>query len=225
MEFIRWILNNFGPFFGAVFLLYLFLIIRRFTMLYDALRGIRPQEPALPLSSRQARVLDFLSPFFERLAGAARVSGAAAEAVVDAIWSEVDRRIAVHFSALNGYANTLILLGFAGTIFGSIGAFNEMFQGLARGETAAVVFVASWNNGLATALYTSLGAAAIGGVLLTLLGSRPLSLRAKMLETLVGLHISEILERESRCTEEDATPFKSGGPKTLERTSSPISLS
>jgi len=115
---------------------------------------------------------------------------------IDAIWSEVECRITVHFTALNGYANTLILIGFAGTIFGSIGAFNEMFQGLARGEASAMVFVSAWNNGLATALYTSLGAAAIGGTLVTLLCSRFLMTRAKRLETMVGLRISEIIEEE-----------------------------
>jgi len=196
MEFIHWILNNFGCFFGAIFLIYLFLIIRRVTALYDFLRLVPAGEPAAPLLVGQSKALGFLDKFFHRLAKAVESGSGSAESVIDAIWSEVECRITVHFTALNGYANTLILIGFAGTIFGSIGAFNEMFQGLARGEASAMVFVSAWNNGLATALYTSLGAAAIGGTLVTLLCSRLLMTRAKRLETMVGLRISEVIEEE-----------------------------
>jgi hypothetical protein len=87
-----------------------------------------------------------------------------------------------------------------------------------------MVFVTSWNNGLATALYTSLGAAAIGGTLLTLLCSRFMMTRAKHLETLVGLRISEIIE-EDTVWAADAAISESllKGPRTLEKTCSPIS--
>jgi hypothetical protein len=115
-------------------------------------------------------------------------------------------------------------VGFAGTIFGSIGAFNEMFQGLARGETAAVVFVESWNNGLATALYTSLGAAAIGGPMITLLCSRFIMVRVRRLETMIGLRISEIIEEEGlwHANEpEEASLLKE--PRIQEKISLPIS--
>ena len=194
MELIRWIFDNFGFLFGTIFLIYLFLMIRRLTVLYDFLRLVPLSEYNTPLMIGQNRALGFLEHFFKRLAKAI-VSGAGSKnSVIDAIWSEVDSRITIHFTALNGYANTLILIGFAGTIFGSIGAFNEMFRGLARGEASAMVFVSSWNNGLATALYTSLGAAGIGGTLITLLCSRFLMTRAKRLETMVGLRISEIIE-------------------------------
>lgn len=225
MEFIRWTLNNFGIFFGAVFLLYLYLMVRRLTTLYDFLRLVPGREDTgkVPRAGRN-RALSFLDDFFKRLSESVAGGKGSSDAVIDAIWSEVDCRIGIHFTALNGYANTLILIGFAGTIFGSIGAFNEMFRGLANGEASAMVFVTSWNNGLATALYTSLGAAAIGGTLLTLLCSRFMMTRAKHLETLVGLRISEIIEEETPWPA-DAAISESllKGPRTLEKTCSPIS--
>lgn len=226
MEFIRWTLNNFGLFFGPVFLLYLYLMVRRLTILYDLLRLVPGcEDPGSPPSRvGDNRALSFLDGFFKRLSQAVARRGVSSDAVIDAIWSEVDRRIGVHFTALNGYANILILIGFAGTIFGSIGAFNEMFRGLAEGEASAKVFVTSWNNGLATALYTSLGAAAIGGTLLTLLCSRFILTRAKGLETLVSLRISEIIEEETSWPD-DAAVSESllKRPKTLEKICSPIS--
>jgi len=225
MAFIRWTLNNFGVFFGAIFLFYLYLMVKRLTTLYDMLRLV-PGADNYParLQVGDVRALTFLSAFFKRLSEAASRGKGSADAVIDAIWSEVDCRVGIHFTALNGYANTLILIGFAGTIFGSIGAFNEMFRGLADGEASAMVFVTSWNNGLATALYTSLGAAAIGGTLLTLLCSRFLMTRARRLETLVGLRISEIMEEDTSWQEDAAIPTSPlKGPRTLEKTCSPTS--
>lgn len=224
MEFLRWILNNFGLFFGPVFLIYLYLIIRRFTSLYDMIRQVPTGQSALSMPAGEVKALHIFEPLFARLKNAAAGGTHSIEPVVDAIWSEVECRVSLHFTALNGYVNTLILVGFAGTIFGSIGAFNEMFQGLARGETAAVVFVGSWNNGLATALYTSLGAAAIGGTMITLLCSRFLMIRAKRLETLVGLRISEIIEEEGlwHANDPEAASFLKE-PRIREKTSLPIS--
>jgi hypothetical protein len=225
MAFIHWILNNFGLFFGAVFLGYIFLMVRRLTDLYDYLRlvpGKRERETSLKVGENKA--LDFLADYFRRLKMTVTSGTRSSDALIDAIWSEVDCRIGVHFTALNGYANTLILIGFAGTIFGSIGAFNEMFRGLAKGEASAMVFVTSWNNGLATALYTSLGAAAIGGTLLTLLCSRFFMTRAKQLETMVGLRISEIMEEENPWPadpEESESPLKEH--RIPEKTCLPIS--
>lgn len=192
MNFLTWFLEHFGFFFGPVFLVYLFLMIRRMTVLYDFLRHVPKGECETPLAVGESRALAFLDPFFEKLSDT-RNRGHA-EFLVDAIWAEIDCRITVHFQALSGYVSTLVLIGFAGTIFGSIGAFNEMFQGIASGEAAASVFADAWNKGLSTALYTSLGAAAIGGVVLTLIGSRFLMTRARRLETMTGLRIWEILE-------------------------------
>lgn len=213
MEFIRWILTNFGFFFGGIFLFYLFLMVRRLTILYDYLRWVPAGEKETPLSVGEARALSFLERFFERFKDAVISDSGSSDTLIDVIWSELDCQISVHFTALNGYVNTLILIGFAGTIFGSIGAFNEMFQGLARGESAAKVFVASWNHGLATALYTSLGAAAIGGTVVTLLCSRFLMTRAKRLETMVGLRICEIIE-EGNVTKKTKQENKDNGPQT-----------
>jgi hypothetical protein len=199
MGFLKWFLQNFGLFFGMVFLFYLYMMIRRLIILYDFLRHVSPGEET-PVAVGNDPALFFLTPFFERLkemSVSGTSTGAASDAMTDAIWSEVDCRINVHFTAMTGYVNTIILVGFAGTIFGAIGAFNEMFAGIATGLAATEVFVSSWNHGLSTALYTSLGAAAIGGVMVTLLGSKYLLTRARRLETMVGLRISEILSGDT----------------------------
>jgi hypothetical protein len=169
-------------------------MIRRLTALYDLLRFIPRGEKATCLDQGSNRSLFFLENLFNKLDEAAKRGAKSIDCLIDAIWSEVDCRVSVHFTAINGYVNTLILVGFAGTIFGSIGAFNEMFAGLARDEAAAKVFAAAWQNGLATALYTSLGAAAIGGTVITLLFSRFLMTRAKRLEAMVSLKICKIID-------------------------------
>ncbi len=190
MNFFRWFLNNFGLFFGLVFLFYIYLMIHRLILIYDYLRTVESRGGDYRERVGDRACLKFLQPLFQRLRES---EGSAREAVIDAVWSEVEGSIGIHFQALNGYVNTLILIGFAGTIFGSIGAFNEMFSGLAKGESATMVFAAAWNSGLATALYTSLGAGVIGGLVVTVIYSRFLMTRLKRLETLVGLRISEIL--------------------------------
>ena len=196
MGFFTWFLENFGLFFGSIFLIYLFLMIRRIIVLYDYLRWV-PMTEDIPNSTTEcSTALSFLCPLFDKLKAVPKEHKMLHQSIIDAIWVEIDYRISVHFQAISGYISTLVLLGFAGTIFGSIGAFNEMFEGLANGNSAALVFAASWNKGLSTALYTSLGAAAIGGVVLTLIGSRFLLTRAKKLEAMVGLMICEILEGE-----------------------------
>ena len=192
MELIHWIIDNFGLFFGALFLFYLYLIVRRLTVLYDLLRHIPAGEKSTPMVVGEIAALNFLNPLFNKLSFAK--SSAHIDALIDALWAEIDCQIGVHFKALTGYVNTLVLLGFAGTIFGSIGAFNEMFHGLAQGESVVTVFAASWSNGLATALYTSLGAAVIGGMLGTILCSRVLLTRSRRLDTLVAIRISELLD-------------------------------
>jgi hypothetical protein len=191
MQVLLWLIDNFGWFFGPVFLLYMFLIIRRLVHLYDLLRHISPGKQ----DSDEALV--FLMPLFTRLNRTGQRCSAAIDPLIDAIWAELEGRITIHFAALQGYVNTLVLIGFAGTICGAIGAFNEMFKGLAGGQAATTAFIASWNNGLATALYTSLGAAAIGSVVITLVGSRWLMQRAKRLETIVALKIADTLEEAS----------------------------
>ncbi|MCG8689226.1 MAG: hypothetical protein MI892_30420 [Desulfobacterales bacterium] len=196
MEFISWFLIHFGLFFGPVFLMYLFLMIRRMTVLYDFLRHVPAGEGQTPITPSSSKALVFLDPFFDRLEQAAAKGNKHIDILVDAIWAEIDCRVTVHFQAISGYVSTLVLIGFAGTIFGSIGAFNEMFQGIAAGEAAAEVFADAWNKGLSTALYTSLGAAAMGGVVLSLIGSRFLLTRARRLETMAGLRIWQILGEE-----------------------------
>jgi hypothetical protein len=196
MGFIKWFLQNFGVFFGLVFLYYFYLMIHRLTALYDFLRHVKPGEDATELPVGDHPALNFLSPFFDELKKASQGNATRIDALIDAVWAELECRVSVHFSAVNGYIHTLVLVGFAGTIFGSIGAFNEMFQGIAVGRSASEVFISSWNHGLSTALYTSLGAAAIGGVMVTVLCSRFLMTRAKRLETMISLRISEVLKQE-----------------------------
>jgi len=201
MSFFSWFLKNFGIFFGAVFLFYIYLMIHRLILIYDYLRTVESPSRDYREAVGERACLDFLKPLFQRLRHS---RGPAREAVIDAVWSEIEGQIGIHFQALNGYVNTLILIGFAGTIFGSIGAFNEMFSGLAKGESATMVFAAAWNSGLATALYTSRGAGVIGGLVVTIIYSRFLMSRLKKLEILVGLRISEIVG-ESENGEENAS--------------------
>jgi hypothetical protein len=218
MELLYWLVQRFGLFFGAAFLVYIYLILRRFFCLYDLLRWVPASDRDLPQRIEGARYLDFIAPLLARLGHLQETASTAREVLIDAIWSEVECKVAIHFTALNGYANTLILIGFAGTIFGSIGAFKKMFDGLAHGGQATAVLVSAWNNGLDTALYTSLGAAAIGGILLTALYSRRLLGRARRLDTLISLRIGEILEEncswdtdirdEALSTEATRTPAK-----------------
>jgi len=193
MDFLKWFLENFGVFFGCVFLWYFYMMIRRVTVLYDFLRHVPPGEEQTSIKVGNSPALAFLNPFFNLLKEASSSGNKGVDAIIDVIWSEVECRVSVHFIALNGYINTLVLVGFAGTIFGSIGAFNEMFAGIAIGKPASDVFLSSWNHGLSTALYTSLGAAAIGGVMVSVLCSKFLMTRSKRLETMVGLRIGEIL--------------------------------
>ncbi|BBO92960.1 hypothetical protein [Desulfosarcina ovata] len=226
MAFLQWILKNFGLFFGPVFLVYFFLMIRRLIILFDILRHVPVRIGFSSLLTGSNEALFFLDPLFARLATAAAGHGRSVDALIDVIWTEVDCHVSVHFTALHGYVNTLILIGFAGTIFGSIGAFNEMFQGLAGGQAASVVFAASWNNGLATALYTSLGAAVMGGLTVTLLCSRCLTIRAKRLDILVGLKISEIIEEKKTCVDvADKGSMYLQEPRIREKIFLPISSS
>ncbi|MCG8568438.1 MAG: MotA/TolQ/ExbB proton channel family protein [Desulfobacterales bacterium] len=190
MEFIQWFLGNFGIFFGSLFLIYLYLMIRRIILLVDVLRHVpRQVENCSP-----GGLPDFLQPLLEHLRTVSTLNPERTSLAADAVWAELDCRVSVHFQAVSGYVSTIVLVGFAGTIFGSIGAFNEMFQGLSQGEPGAQVFAAAWNKGLSTALYTSLGAAAMGSGILTLLGSRFLLTRAKRLEAIVSLEICRVLE-------------------------------
>ena len=202
MLFIRWILQNFGIAFGPVFLIYIFLIIRRVTILWDLLRKVPDVNSPPPIAIGENNILWFLDDLLKHLENKITSGAGSVDAIIDAIWAEVECRVTANFTALNGYVNTLILVGFAGTIFGSIGAFNEMFRGLAEGGPVTGVFMDSWNNGLASALYTSLGAAVIGGVMVTLLCSRLLMSRAKRLETIIGLRISEIIDESKPCLED-----------------------
>jgi len=196
MEFLRWLLHNFGLFFGATFIMFFILMVRRLAVLYDFLRLVPGGEAATSLQVGEHKALAFLNDLFNRMRQVVAKGGRSVDPLIDAVWAELDCRISVHFAALNSYVNTLILVGFAGTIFGSIGAFNEMFTGLAQDREATKVFVAAWDSGLGTALYTSLGAAAIGGIFITIMFSRFFMTRAKRLETMVSLRIAEIVEQE-----------------------------
>ena len=82
MEFIRWILDNFGLFFGAIFLIYIYLMVRRMTQLYDFLRLVpRCEDPGRPLKVGQSRALSFLDGFFKRLSQAVLRGAGSSDAV------------------------------------------------------------------------------------------------------------------------------------------------
>ncbi|MEA3465667.1 MAG: MotA/TolQ/ExbB proton channel family protein [Thermodesulfobacteriota bacterium] len=189
MEALSWIFKNFGFFFAAVFLLYIFLAIRNLVQLYDYLRHVD--------TVQRGSALGFLQPLFDRLRQARLSRSRSFESVIDAIWADFDSRISSCHTTLNGYVSTLVLIGFAGTICGSIGAFREMFKGLADGRAATEAFLASWNSGLSTALYTSLGSATVGAVIITLICSRWMQQRIKQMESHVALAIADILEEET----------------------------
>ncbi len=191
MQALNWLFQNFGVFFAAVFLLYIFLAIRNLVQLYDCLR-----HSSNGTNEQAGRAIVFLQPLFERLRQARKKRSCSFEPVIDAIWADFDSRISSCHTTLNGYVSTLVLIGFAGTICGSIGAFREMFKGLADGQAATEAFLASWNSGLSTALYTSLGSATIGAVIITLICSRWMQQRIKQLEAQVALAIADILEEE-----------------------------
>jgi len=189
MEALSWLYQNFGLFFAAVFLLYIFLAIRNLVQLYDNLRHVTETAP-------NHKSITFLQPLFNRLRQARYHGPISLDSVIDAIWADFDSRITSCHTTLNGYVSSLVLVGFAGTIVGSIGAFREMFRGLASGRAATEAFLASWNNGLSTALYTSLGSATIGAIIITIICSRWMQQRIKRLESQIALTIADILEEE-----------------------------
>jgi len=193
MDFIKWFIHNFGLFFGVVFIVYFYLIVYRFICLYEILRHV-PKNIHTITHKKNCMALKFMAPYFKRLECLKHKNQSTVDPVIDAMWSEMDSQISVHFIAINGYIYSLILIGFAGTIFGSIGAFTQMFQGLAQNIEPVTVFMKAWNSGLSTALYTSLGAASIGGFMITLLYSKFLLTRARCLESILGLAISETLD-------------------------------
>ena len=203
MELMRWILHNFGLFFGPVFLGILFLMLRRLIIIYDVVRHVSRNETISDQGLGGHKGLSFLTPLFSMLSDAASTGKGSMDVIIDAIWSEVEFRLGTHFSAISGYVNTLILIGFAGTITGAIGAFNEMFLGLGAGKPAIDVFISSWNNGLATALYTSLGSATIGGVFISIISSRYFLSRSKRLETLISIRINQIIVTGGTACKED----------------------
>jgi hypothetical protein len=228
MAVFQWILKNFGIVFGPLFLWYLFCTIRRAVVLWDLLKFI-PGETDMTTSARaRSDSVAFLAPLFARLTRAA-ASGAvsAQEALRAAIMCEFDARIGVHFAALKNYMNTLIMLGFAGTIFGAIGAFGDMLGGLEQGRHTSEVFLSSWEHGLSTSLYTSLAAALIVGPALPFLSSRILFVRAQRLESIINISIADIVEEYAPCTDHgaQAASLETGMSSTSEKTSSASSSS
>jgi len=195
MGFIKWFLQNFGLFFGAFFIIYLYFIIKRLVCLYDILRHV-PKTGVSIFQNNICPALENMTPYFERLSNLNKNNPQAIDAFIDCIWAEMESQVSLHFAAINGYIYSLILMGFAGTIFGSISAFTEMFQGLSNNIDAVSAFMKSWNSGLSTALYTSLGSACIGGFFVTIIYSKFFMTKAKRLESILAYTISEIMEKK-----------------------------
>jgi len=95
----------------------------------------------------------------------------AAENRIDEIWIQFRSKVSSHPEAVSGYVNALILLGFAGTLFGSFMALFEMGGVLTRASvveriagTAGIL-----RDALSLAMLTSLVSSAIGCAVITYL--------------------------------------------------------
>lgn len=195
MAFFFWLYSNLGAFFVAVFMLYLYLVIYRFTALWRILSQVGKRPDSSPVIARISSVESMLHELGKGCGTELEDS-----LLIDAIWLEQENCVAVHIRALNAYMNSLILFGFAGTIMGCVNAFNNLFHGMDAGGNMAKVFMGTWDSGLNTALYSSLAAALLGGGLMTLLHSGLIMGRCKRLEALLNDNIlAAIKGRRETC--------------------------
>jgi len=88
---------------------------------------------------------------------------------IEAVWRRVDECSYYYLSGLNAYVYSLILWGFAGTIYGTMAAFQDISA--AFGETPDNLFdvvQAALSGGLTIAMWSSLIAAVLGAVVAVL---------------------------------------------------------
>ncbi len=202
MAFLKWFFDNFTPFFGIIFLINIFLMIDRFLMVYKYLGHISSQSLGHVNDERIYKIISFLDPYFQRLEESILRDDGMVEFIVSAIWHKTNSRIKVHLEALLGYGYALIQWGFGGTIFGTIVAFCVMFKRLDdQSVLPSKVLLHTWSHGLSTALYTSLAAAIIGAIILTVTYSF-LYPRFYSLGEIVDEKIFKIMEKRTNSKEE-----------------------
>ena len=202
MAFLKWFFDNFTPFFGIIFLINIFLMIDRFLMVYKYLGHISSQSLGHVNDERIYKIISFLDPYFQRLEESILRDDGMEEFIVSAIWHKTNSRIKVHLEALLGYGYALIQWGFGGTIFGTIVAFCVMFKRLDdQSVLPSKVLLHTWSHGLSTALYTSLAAAIIGAIILTVTYSF-LYPRFYSLGEIVDEKIFKIMEKRTNSKEE-----------------------
>jgi len=87
---------------------------------------------------------------------------------IDQIWIEFERRIQTPISSISSYANSLILWGFVGTLYGSVNAFVAMSGMLRDNIPISKAFTQILQGKLNVALYSSLIAAFLAAMAATL---------------------------------------------------------
>ncbi|WP_169829424.1 MotA/TolQ/ExbB proton channel family protein [Desulfatibacillum aliphaticivorans] len=125
------------------------------------------------------------------------------DSCVDQVWLEYETEISSQVASIGGVVNSAILLGFFGTIYGTIFAFQEMTKALSTQNVVATQAISqAFEGGLNTALLTSLLSSAIGAVIIFFLAVRTQP-RLKAFEKKINHRISSLL----KCLmEADANP-------------------
>lgn len=86
---------------------------------------------------------------------------------IDQLWIEFDRKIQLPIASINSYANSLILWGFVGTLYGSVRAFVAMSDMLEKNIPISQAFTQILHGKLNVALYSSLIAAFLAAMATT----------------------------------------------------------
>jgi hypothetical protein len=172
----------------------------RVVKIYSALRYVKPGEE----SQSNSRVGSLLKREFDLLRIACRKENTILiENRIEQLWLEYEKKVQVHFSAINGYVYALILWGFTGTIWGTIQTFSRMGESLFQTDVkAAEALSAALQGGLNIALFTSLAAATIGAVMVTYIYSKYMYEKSKHLEADINEEICRIVEREETVPED-----------------------
>ena len=200
LVFIQYLVKNLGIIFSCIFLFYLCLMAIRVVKIYSALRYVQPEKESKPGYSGLA----LLKGEFDLLRTACRKKNVILiENRIEQLWLEYEKKVQVHFSAINGYVYALILWGFTGTIWGTIQTFSRMGESLFETDVkAAEALSAALQGGLNIALFTSLAAATIGAVMVTYIYSKYMYEKSKRLEAVINDEICRIVESEEDVSED-----------------------
>ncbi len=113
---------------------------------------------------------------------------------VEQVWLEYETEISSQVASIGGIVNSAILLGFFGTIYGTIFAFQDMTRGLSvQSVQVTTAITQAFEGGLNTALLTSLLSSAMGAIVIFFLAVRTQP-RLKAFEREINERISVILE-------------------------------